>query len=750
MIHRTLLAFLTAAQLSREAEAIFTRVSLERNVSVPFGVQPTKFFSPLACNENAFQVPNDCELWSAKDPDLSSTVLIPCGTCWILDIKDGRTLNLKAGLDIQGHLEVPPDAAFTMITPVVLVQGSFTYEPTEQYVSPENQKVKFRFVGNEVLTFIPHVQNAGVCGSPTCSTPNACEIGKKSFVMAGGKITVNAWPNKQCPTWVMLHDTTEKPLPSPDMTPYSPFPQPEEANCNTRVLVNENFSGSIAGGPPPAGWTASNGTQIEVGYLDGTGPGTGHFIKSIQRKKDSQGPLFTINKSIVECMPPDTEYLVSVKAKLTSTLDRPSYCSSGDLEGKHCLKVAFQSMDEKGELGFKLLLRQTKEQGMATPDGSWFTLSGTVKLSSSEIFPTNGVYHLLQFAGPEPGIDISINEVVLKLPSVESYPASAQAMCADLAAPNGNAELDPVFSFPVQDDLAIGSVLTVENEIGEGNSTNQFFRSRYRTKHWASPVVQLPMDCIEQSAVYDFSAKIRIHTPVNTTATAQLMLKTYNADEFANPSYVISAIVTNLDCEDQSFEDGWVTCRSKMMFNKEHAAARRIDFFVATRGSTYDLDLDDIEIKQVRRPLDALVLDDSIEPCWGVGSEIVLTSNTFNMSDYSLGTIKNVTRDEHTPAGKVLVYLEEPLQNSHTTEIRGGVAASEVALLSRNLVFEAEKDDVSNPYHGGHTKVMHTPNVVQTMEGIELINFGQQGNMGRYVSIAYTLIQIHRFQFALD
>ena len=57
--------------------------------------------------------------------------------------------------------------------------------------------------------------------------------------------------------------------------------------------------------------------------------------------------------------------------------------------------------------------------------------------------------------------------------------------------------------------------------------------------------------------------------------------------------------------------------------------------------------------------------------------------------------------------------------------------AVEVALLNRRIVFEAD-DDVSDDLIGGHLIIFFTPSVSQHLEGVEIRNFGQQGNLGRY------------------
>ena len=57
--------------------------------------------------------------------------------------------------------------------------------------------------------------------------------------------------------------------------------------------------------------------------------------------------------------------------------------------------------------------------------------------------------------------------------------------------------------------------------------------------------------------------------------------------------------------------------------------------------------------------------------------------------------------------------------------------ALEVALLRRDVIFEAEPDPEED-WIGGHSIIYHTPNVVQTIQGVKFDNFGQEGVLGRY------------------
>jgi hypothetical protein len=55
----------------------------------------------------------------------------------------------------------------------------------------------------------------------------------------------------------------------------------------------------------------------------------------------------------------------------------------------------------------------------------------------------------------------------------------------------------------------------------------------------------------------------------------------------------------------------------------------------------------------------------------------------------------------------------------------------QVALLSRNVVFES----ISNDVEGGHLIVHRTPNLMQNIIGVEFKNFGNAGLFDRPVSI---------------
>ena len=109
------------------------------------------------------------------------------------------------------------------------------------------------------------------------------------------------------------------------------------------------------------------------------------------------------------------------------------------------------------------------------------------------------------------------------------------------------------------------------------------------------------------------------------------------------------------------------------------------------------------------------------------GTQVVVTSHTRLWNEQQERTITQVA---NAPvSGYVALTLNAPIIRP-TTMVESLDFAVEVALLSRNILFEGGSDDTIS--HGGHFMVMHTPSVIQTIEGIEFKNFGQQGSLGRY------------------
>jgi hypothetical protein len=123
-----------------------------------------------------------------------------------------------------------------------------------------------------------------------------------------------------------------------------------------------------------------------------------------------------------------------------------------------------------------------------------------------------------------------------------------------------------------------------------------------------------------------------------------------------------------------------------------------------------------------------IVIEESVKGRWAPGAEILITSHTRKWDGHQARKIRKISKYDQKD-GYVLIELDTPIVRP-TTWRQSNDFAVEVALLSRNIVFEGGADDVDT--HGGHFVIKNTPSVVQTLVGVDFQNFGQQGILGRY------------------
>jgi hypothetical protein len=122
-----------------------------------------------------------------------------------------------------------------------------------------------------------------------------------------------------------------------------------------------------------------------------------------------------------------------------------------------------------------------------------------------------------------------------------------------------------------------------------------------------------------------------------------------------------------------------------------------------------------------------ILVSNTVKGKWGVGAQILITSHTRVWNEHQ---VRSITAIANTAvSGYVALTLNATILRP-TTIIESADFAVEVALLSRNIVFDSGTDTTAR--HGGHFMIHHTPAVVQHIEGVEFVGFGQQGSLGRY------------------
>ena len=113
---------------------------------------------------------------------------------------------------------------------------------------------------------------------------------------------------------------------------------------------------------------------------------------------------------------------------------------------------------------------------------------------------------------------------------------------------------------------------------------------------------------------------------------------------------------------------------------------------------------------------------------WLPGAVLLLTSHTREWNDHQVRQVVSVS-SASAPSGYVSIELDSAIRRP-TTLVESADFAVEVALLSRNIVFEGGQ----GLQDGGHFWIFHTPTVKQTISGVDIQYFGHQGIVGRYVN----------------
>lgn len=184
-------------------------------------------YAPLACNNGIAEITapidDSCIPFSKLVDDTLSAdpngrVVVPCGTCSIVDYDDGSTVNLPNGLNIVGRLHFPTTTNVKISTTVVYVQGLLDLPaPLDG-----GNELTIHLYGNGTYWFTPYD-----------GSTEAQAVGKKPFVVAGGQIYVQARP-MHCQSWTQL---IEK------VTDYKLRVSNDFANClnwNDEILVTSS------------------------------------------------------------------------------------------------------------------------------------------------------------------------------------------------------------------------------------------------------------------------------------------------------------------------------------------------------------------------------------------------------------------------------------------------------------------------------------------------------------------------------
>ena len=362
--------------------------------------------------------------------------------------------------------------------------------------------------------------------------------------------------------------------------------------------------------------------------------------------------------------------------------------------------------------------------------GDWFHLTATITFTPDDIRPDNH-YNVLVFDNVDAGTNIHIDDISFSLPDKTSYD-DPDDHCSNLVK-NGDAEGNGFHPHPVRIVDSNNRLLVLEEE---SNGGNKFYRLVGRNDRYDSPVFDLNSACLFKNHVYRVSARVRIHSP--TPVGYELdVLKCLRDDCGWYKRYKLG------ECAPQSIEDGdngWVLCQGEVTVPASMLdGAVGHNLRIMLKDQTYseeisNVDLDDVSLTFVSGEIEGINVEGDVVGCWGPGSEIMVTSHTLAWNGHQTAIVSSVEANRDGTTRLTLADSILPATTLTEPDMLSRNMASEVALLSRNVLIEGAKDDPSYPDHGGYMAFYHTPDVDQVLEGVEFRNMGQLGVHDRFVS----------------
>jgi len=632
-------------------------------------------FETLSCNIEVWT----CEPWPFGLN--GGPIEIPCNKCYSMGgFTNREIITLTGPLDIKGKLDFPDGTKVQLETTGIFVQGELSMKSTK--LVDGTPDVVISLTGSSDVIFTPDSQNAAACDE------NGCNFGPKPIVVAGGRLNIDGMPDS-CSTWTTVADYERIEKPTPTKYRKQPtIPDTSAGTCDF-TLLEERFENGIGQ------WNGNLGAKEQI--LSGSHDGS-NYLRVSSRTESFQGPLYDLNRYLRECAIPDTDYLFRAKIRLSSS-DGSSF-SDCSTSGTNCPGLNFGFLNATDDLKWRKLLAF---DGTNFVDGQWQDVKASFRFFPDYV-ATDNIFTTFLFYGPEAGIDISIDDITIALPPAEAYPDPAN-VCGNLVQ-NGNAELLDGFPAPMYPFIKSSTILVLDDDSG-----GQYFFMTNRKAGHDSLALDITPQCLVDGSVYTFSMKIKVDSAVEVMPV--VVIKTHTAEE----DRIFDVVAY---CPVSSTAIGWTTCTNDFTFKGHHSVSPKVEVVIYLRNdSNSDVSYDDISFTFKSGGVSKMVLLESVS-CWDSNASVIFPSQTLLYDDTTITSVESVTGNKITTSDDVLPLPIAATESSDT--------ASEIGLLSRNILFENGDNSSSGPY----LVVLKTPGVPQKIQGIEFNGFGTQGAVGKH------------------
>ncbi len=286
--------------------------------------------------------------------------------------------------------------------------------------------------------------------------------------------------------------------------------------------------------------------------------------------------------------------------------------------------------------------------------------------------------------------------------------------------------------------------LTVKEEIIEDEksgamTTNKYWNLSGRSAYHSSIKYTFSsFDCFTRGVTLRFSVKVRLHYAPGFFGRAEAFF--WRILFFRHDNSIGAENIA--ECDAQHVRDGWVTCSSDFIVNEESSNLKLAYVEMHMRntrdGENYDIDYDDFTLSFHKGYLKDIIVDSNDVSCWGAFSDVHVTSSTyFNWrKQKDNGFEAKIESVSDLGDGTAVITLDEAAILPVITEEDNPDYAVEIALLSRKIIVEGDNDEVKK---GGYMQFLHTPDVAQTISGVEFVNMGRVTEVDKFVSTSLRL-----------
>ena len=388
-----------------------------------------------------------------------------------------------------------------------------------------------------------------------------------------------------------------------------------------------------------------------------------------------------------------------------------------------CPELKFSYMSNTDNIRWRTL---ASFAGSSFTDGAWTNVKTSFRFSEDHISSDN-IFTLITINGPEPGIDVSLDDVKIHLAPANVFPDPTN-ICGNLIM-NGDASLLDGFVAPMYPFLKSNDITLSDD--GDGN---KYFSIKNRKAPHDNLALEITPECLVSGSVYSFSMKLKVDS--DSDVIARVITKSHTttaSNPDSPPKFDIVAT-----CPPSSNSIGWVTCLNDFAFKQHHYNASKVELLVYLKDdSTSDVHYDDMSftfghgVPGGMSPKGKAL----VEACYNPGTELVLPSETLMYDSTTLTTIESMESD-----GSFTTAESPPIMP--TSESANPDAPAEIAFLSRNIVFKNGDDSTVGP----SLTVLSSPDIPQKIQGVEFDSFGTEGVAGRHVRVS--VHELYHFSYS--